>query len=69
MKIVMIHGQNHEGNTCMVARTLAEKIKLRTESSIQEFFLPKDFGESCLGCYSCLFHLLKRQFYKADKKE
>ena len=25
MKITIIHGQNHEGSTCMVARELAEK--------------------------------------------
>ena len=40
MKIVMIHGQNHEGSTCMVARELAEKVG----GEVQEFFLPKDFG-------------------------
>ena len=49
MKIVMIHGQNHAGSTCMVARELADKL----DGEIQEFFLPRDFDEPCLGCYSC----------------
>ena len=49
MKIVMIHGQNHQGSTCMIARQLAEKIGGET----QEFFLPRDFGQPCRGCYTC----------------
>ena len=49
MKIVIIHGQNHEGSTCMVARELAHKVG----GEIQEFFLPRDFDEPCLGCYTC----------------
>lgn len=49
MKIVIIHGQNHEGNTCMVARELANKVG----GEIFEFFLPRDFNKSCLGCYTC----------------
>ena len=28
MKIVIIHGQNHAGSTCMVARELARKVGL-----------------------------------------
>lgn len=54
-KIVIIHGQSHEGSTCMVARKLAQKIidKAEGESTIREFFLPRDFGESCLGCLTC----------------
>ena len=49
MKITMIHGQNHEGSTCMVARELAEKVG----GQVQEFFLPQDFDHPCCGCYSC----------------
>lgn len=47
MKIVIIHGQNHAGSTCMVARELAHKVG----GEIQEFFLPRDFDQPCLGCY------------------
>ncbi len=27
MKIVLIHGQNHRGSTCMIAREVAGKVK------------------------------------------
>ena len=37
MKITVIHGQSHEGSTCMVARELANKVG----GEIREF--------SCLG--------------------
>lgn len=49
MKVVMIHGQNHEGSTCHIARMLAKKI----EGEAIEFFLPRDFGEFCVGCTRC----------------
>lgn len=49
MKIVIIHGQSHKGSTYHIARELAEKIG----GDISEFFLPRDFGEFCLGCNTC----------------
>lgn len=49
MNIVIINGQNHMGSTEMIARALAEKVG----GSIKEFFLPRDFNEFCLGCWSC----------------
>ncbi len=49
MKILILHGQSHEGSTCMVARELAAKIG----GEVREFFLPRDFDRSCLGCYTC----------------
>lgn len=49
MKITIIHGQSHQGSTCMVARELARKVG----GEIHEFFLPRDFSKSCLGCYTC----------------
>lgn len=56
MKTVIIHGQNHKGSTYNIARILAEKIGGETT----EFFLPKDFGEFCVGCSTC--------FLKDEKK-
>lgn len=56
MKIVIINGQNHKGSTYHIARLLAEKIG----GEITEFFLPKDFGEFCIGCTNC--------FQKSEKK-
>ena len=49
MKVVVIHGQNHKGNTYTVAHELAEKIG----TEITEFFLPRDFDEPCIGCWTC----------------
>jgi len=49
MKIVLIHGQNHKGSTYHIGRMLAEKLS----GKIEEFFLPKDFGQFCTGCTSC----------------
>ena len=49
MKTVIIHGQSHKGSTYHIARQLAEKVG----GEITEFFLPRDFGEFCLGCTRC----------------
>ena len=49
MKIVLIHGQSHKGSTYYIANTLAQKIG----GEIVEFFLPRDFGEFCIGCTNC----------------
>ena len=49
MKIVIIHGQSHKGSTFHIARALAEKLC----GEIIEFFLPRDFGEFCIGCTTC----------------
>lgn len=49
MKIVIIHGQSHKGSTYHIARMVAEK----TGGEIKEFFLPRDFGEFCVGCTNC----------------
>lgn len=49
MKIVIIHGQSHQGSTCHTARQLAEKLKGETK----EFFLPRDFDDICTGCTAC----------------
>jgi len=49
MKTVIIHGQNHNGSTCHIAKQLADKIGGETN----EFFLPRDFGDFCCGCTQC----------------
>lgn len=49
MKIVIIHGQSHKGSTYHIAHMLAEKIG----GDIVEYFLPRDFGEFCVGCTNC----------------
>ena len=49
MKTVIIHGQSHQGSTYHIAHGLAEKLG----GEITKFFLPRDFGEFCLGCNTC----------------
>lgn len=49
MKIVIIHGQSHEGSSCMAARMLAHQVG----GEIREVFLPRDFDKPCKGCYAC----------------
>lgn len=49
MKIVLINGQNHKGSTYHIGRQLADKIG----KDIKEYFLPRDFGEFCVGCTNC----------------
>jgi multimeric flavodoxin WrbA len=49
MKIVLIHGQNHKGSTYTIGRMLAEKLA----GEIEEIFLPRDFGQFCIGCTNC----------------
>ncbi len=49
MNITVIHGQSHQGSTCHIARSLAEKL----DGEVTEFFLPRDFGEFCVGCTAC----------------
>ena len=56
MKIVIIHGQSHKGSTYHIAHELAEKIGGETE----EFFLPRDFGEFCVGCTRCFMDSEKK---------
>lgn len=56
MKIVIIHGQSHKGSTYHIAHMLAEKL----EGEIKEFFLPRDFGEFCVGCTRCILESEKK---------
>ena len=49
MRVVIINGQNHKGSTYNIARLLADKIG----GEIEEFFLPRDFSDMCLGCTQC----------------
>lgn len=56
MRITVVHGQSHQGSTCHIARSLAEKLG----GEVTEFFLPRDFGEFCTGCTAC--------FVESEKK-
>lgn len=62
MKIVMIHGQNHQGSSCHIGRLIAEQIEV--EKEITEFFLPRDLNHFCMGCYQCIEGDEKCPFYE-----
>lgn len=65
MKVVLIHGQNHQGSSCNMGRILANQISSPEEKT--EFFLPKDLNHFCTGCCHCLDDETTRPFY-SDKK-
>ena len=52
MKVVLIHGQNHQGSSCHMGRMLADQISSPEEQT--EFFLPRDLNHFCTGCCRCL---------------
>lgn len=52
MKITVIHGQAHKGSTYNVTKQIVDKIKSK-EKEIDEYFMPKDTPNSCIGCYKC----------------
>jgi multimeric flavodoxin WrbA len=52
MKIVLIHGQNHQGSTYHIGKMIVDKIEVKKE--VTEFFLPRDLNHFCLGCYKCI---------------
>ena len=49
MKITIVHGQSHKGSTYHISKILADKL----DGEVKEFFLPRDFGEFCVGCTQC----------------
>lgn len=64
MRVVAIYGQNHKGSTYHIAHGLAKKLG----GCLTEFFLPKDFGEFCIGCNTC-FNTSERQCPHYQKLE
>ncbi len=52
LKICIVNGQNHKGSTYHLGQYLAKKIG----GEVTEFFLPRDFGEFCVGCNSCFLN-------------
>ena len=42
-------GQNHKGSTYHIGKQVADKLG----GEVTEFFLPRDFGNFCVGCTQC----------------
>lgn len=66
MKVVIIHGQNHQGSSYNIGRMIANKIS--GEEDITEFFLPRDLNHFCLGCYACIDDDTRCPFYEEKNK-
>ncbi len=54
MKLVMVHGSSHRGNTWHYADMLREALEAQGPLTLQEFFLPKELPDHCVGCFSCI---------------
>lgn len=52
MKITVIHGQAHKGSTYNITKQIIDKIKV-TNKEIDEYFMPNDTPNYCIGCYKC----------------
>lgn len=52
IKIAVIHGQSHKGSTYNIAKQLIHKISA-TGTEIDEYFMPTDTPDYCIGCYTC----------------
>lgn len=52
MKITVIHGQMHQGSTYHITKELLRHLQPYAPT-VQEFFLPKDGPDFCVGCFQC----------------
>lgn len=53
MKITIIYGSNHKGNTYHAVGIVKKGLEKLGNVEFKEYFLPKDMPEFCIGCYSC----------------
>lgn len=65
MNITLIHGQNHKGSSYHIGRMLAEQF---SDSTVREFFLPRDLNHFCSGCYCCLADEKNCPYYTEKKQ-
>lgn len=54
MKLVVINGSPHKGNTYRLTQQFLDEMKKHGEISVQEFFMPQDMPEFCRGCCTCV---------------
>lgn len=52
LKIIVIHGQSHKGSTYHMTKQIIDKIS-DTDITINEYFMPNDTPDYCIGCYKC----------------
>lgn len=67
LKITVIYGQSHKGSTYNISKLFLDKIT-DAEKIVDEYFMPDDTPDFCLGCYKC-FDLGEDQCPQAEKVE
>ena len=55
MRIFAIVGTPHNGNTRAITDLFLDEFRAGG-AEIDELVLPRDFGETCLGCANCILH-------------
>ena len=55
MKVLAILGTPHKGNTRAVTDLFLDEFRA-AGAEVDELVLPRDFGETCLGCANCILH-------------
>lgn len=53
MEITIIHGQMHKGSDYHITEMIKEKL-VNGDAVVNEFFMPKDTPDFCVGCYQCI---------------
>jgi len=53
MEITIIHGQTHKGSTYHITTMIKEKLA-DSDTTVHEYFMPKDAPDYCVGCYQCV---------------
>ena len=52
MKITILHGQMHKGSTYHITKMVVDRLS-GPDTSVREFFMPKDMPAPCVGCNRC----------------
>jgi multimeric flavodoxin WrbA len=55
MKTCLINGTMRKGSTYHITKKMLSKMDADLNNEVTEFFLPKDMGNFCVGCYQCIF--------------
>lgn len=51
MRVTAIYGNPRRGSTWQLTRLFLAELK---QAEVTEFFLPRDFGDACVGCMRCI---------------
>ncbi|MDV3425948.1 MAG: NAD(P)H-dependent oxidoreductase, partial [Bacillota bacterium] len=66
MEITIIHGQAHKGSTYHISSMIKERLADK-DTIVNEYFMPKDGPDYCVGCFSCIIKCEEYSCPQADK--